>query len=345
MHVIRRCIVMTYDFWNSACRKLGVGSWPYRKVWIATFVLVYIHAVAAYTDMPICQVCKEIKKKTTSKKNSSPRPAIDRPEIDCPGLEFAPMAPADVKSGVCSCKLDSNPSLGSIAHMHPARDAAVSTAAFPHVQTPKRGPLHYKTGFDRGSGTGADVPDIPPDNGPNRRQDTQKRASAFVPVQPRNKTEVVRASDLSGKCPEQPLSQRTAPQAPEEEDIASCATLTLLAHPHLSPLLHWEGINGEINAGPFSSPTVPGPELSAPAPDHPPFAAIALLPLPAYAPEPLPPLRALTAACLSLDAPLQRLMLAPQPPAAGVAGSWAAEYRSLPGFLAYPGRPGTLAGH
>jgi hypothetical protein len=68
-------------------------------------------------------------------------------------------------------------------------------------------------------------------------------------------------------------------------------------------------------------------------------------PPPAYAPEPLPPLRALTAAGLPLDAPLQRLMLALQPPAAGVAGSWAGEYRSLPGFRAYPGRPGSLAGH
>jgi hypothetical protein len=63
-------------------------------------------------------------------------------------------------------------------------------------------------------------------------------------------------------------------------------------------------------------------------------------PPPAYAPEPLPPLPPLTAARLSLDAPLQRLTLALQPPAAGVAGSWAGEYRSLPGFRAYPGRPG-----
>jgi hypothetical protein len=68
-------------------------------------------------------------------------------------------------------------------------------------------------------------------------------------------------------------------------------------------------------------------------------------PPPAYAPDPLPPLPPLlTAARLPLDAPLQRLMLALQPPAAGVAGSWAGEYRSLPGFRAYPGRPG-LAGH
>ena len=74
----------------------------------------------------------------------------------------------------------------------------------------------------------------------------------------------------------------------------------------------------------------------------PPACVPAPLPPPAYAPEPLPPLPPLTAAGLSLDAPLQRLSL--QPPAAGMAGSWAGEYRSLPGFRAYPGRPGPLAG-
>jgi hypothetical protein len=67
-------------------------------------------------------------------------------------------------------------------------------------------------------------------------------------------------------------------------------------------------------------------------------------PPPAYAPEPLTPLPLLTAALLSLEAPLQWPMLALQPQAACVAGSWAGEYRSLPGFRVYPGRPG-LAGH
>jgi hypothetical protein len=66
-------------------------------------------------------------------------------------------------------------------------------------------------------------------------------------------------------------------------------------------------------------------------------------PPPAYTPEPLPPLRALTATHLSVDSPLQRLMLAMQLPAAGVAGSWTGEHRSLPGFRAYPAWPG-LAG-
>jgi hypothetical protein len=202
---------------------------------------------------------------------------------------------------------------------------------------------------------------------PTPLQDAAPRASAFLPVNPRGRslrcsTHSATFTDIRGEPRTrdvlQPVADRESDSAASlGSDVPACPADSDLevgfpcsGNSRLPPLPAREAIAGRIDAGPtailrvFASSSTKGsrPDFVAEAANAglrtdagdrcPPAAGGA------------PPVCALTAARLPLDAPLQRLMLALQLPAVGVAGSSVGEYRSLPGFRAYPGRPGPLGG-